>query len=178
MILSSNYIIISLYIINAKCIFDKIKINRKGIIVMAKTKIATRILSCLLVLTLLLTSVVTSVSFTKESDKNPVYKLKQVNYSQEIPLKWRFTNSSGYTYTKTLTTHYFRGASPDTPNVYDIIAYCMDWGVQGPSSSGSTYDHPTTTITQEKINQLTYVLMNGYSGGDSANAKNNTFTFN
>lgn len=129
---------------------------------MAKTKIATRILSCLLVLTLLLTSVVTSVSFTKESDKNPVYKLKQVNYSQEIPLKWRFTNASGYTYTNTLTTHYFRGASPDTPNVYDIVAYCMDWGVRGPDTNGSTYDHKTDDVSQEKINQLTYVIMNGY----------------
>lgn len=139
---------------------------------MVKTKIATRILSCLLVLTLLLTSVVTSVSFTKESDKNPVYKLKQVNYSQEIPLKWRFTNSSGYTYTKTLTTHYFRGASPDTPNVYDIIAYCMDWGVRGPDPNGSTYDHKTDDVSQEKINQLTYVIMNGYPHTKSYTLRN------
>ncbi len=142
---------------------------------MNKKNIATRILSCLLVLCLLLSSVLT-ISFTQDTraEENLTYVLKTFNYPvDKNPVLWKYP---GETYARPLSNTYYRGASAADKNNFKYVAYCMDWGVKGPSSSGSTYDHPTTTISQEKINQLTYVLMNGYSGADGANAKSNTFT--
>lgn len=142
---------------------------------MNKKNIATRILSCLLVLCLLLSSVLT-ISFTQDTraEENLKYVLKTFSYpTDKNPVLWKYPGES---YARPLSNTYYRGASVDDKDNFKYVAYCMDWGVQGPSSSGSSYDHPTTTISQEKINQLTYVLMNGYSGADAANAKSNTFT--
>ena len=130
-----------------------------------KYKLATRIMSCLLVLCLLMSSVLT-VSFTQEktTEEPPVYTLKKITYSQEMPIKWRYTNASGYSHTSKLSNTYYRGASAKTPNEFNYVAYCMDWGVNGPNASGSKYDHPTDDVSATKINQLTYVIMNGYNG--------------
>lgn len=129
---------------------------------MTKSKLFTKILSCLLVLTILLSSFVT-LSINKEAEAAmPTYTLKTMWYSGTTPVKWRFTTASGYSETRTLTTRYYRGANSNNPSNFDIVAYCMDWGVNGPDSNGSFYDHVTDDISQEKVNQLLYVAMNGY----------------
>lgn len=127
---------------------------------MEKNKILTRILSCLLVATLLLTSVVSTVSFTEEKDSLPTYVLGLETYNETVPVWWKYTTDTGYTRTQRVTTHYFRGAKSETPNDRSIVAYCMDWGVAGPENT--LYDHKTTDISQDKINKLTSVIMNGY----------------
>lgn len=138
---------------------------------MTKNNVVTKVLSCLLVLTLLMSSFLT-VSFTKEDNSLPTYTLSQVNHSQPVPVYWRFVNSSGYAYTSTLTNHYFRGEVTGDPSIDDIVAYCMDWGVLGPSTQGTLYDHKTTDVSKSKINQLTYVIMNGYPYAETYTLKN------
>ena len=130
---------------------------------MTKHNLLTKVLSCLLVLCLLTSSLV-GVSFTKEKPDAPTYILKTMTYPNEVPVKWRFTTASGYSETRTISSKYYRGASISNPNDFNYVAYCMDWGVRGPSTNGSTYDHVTKNISEQKMNQLTYVLMNGYSG--------------
>lgn len=142
---------------------------------MNKEKIIKRVLSCLLVMSILLTSAV-SIGLNKETKaaENPTYILKTFDYpTDQCPVLWKYP---GQNTAKPLTNTYYRGASIDDKDNFKYVAYCMDWGVKGPSASGSSYDHVTTTISQTKINQLTHVLMNGYSGSDSQNAKSNTFT--
>lgn len=127
---------------------------------MNKNKILTRILSCLLTITLLLTPIVSTVSFTEEKTQLPTYVLGLEEYEMTVPVWWKYTTDTGYTRTQRVTTHYFRGAKSETPNDRTIVAYCMDWGVAGPDNT--LYDHKTTDISNEKINLLTSIMMNGY----------------
>lgn len=141
---------------------------------MNKKNIVTRILSCLLVLCLLMSSVFTVSMFQDtRAEEQLTYVLKSFSYPNDSPIYWKYPN---YSAPQPLFHQYYRGASANDPTNFSYVAYCMDWGKKGPASEGSTYDHVTTTISQEKINQLTYVMMNGYSGSDNLGAKNNTFT--
>lgn len=141
---------------------------------MNKKNIATRILSCLLVLCLLLSSVLTVSMFQDtRAEEQLTYVLKSFTYPNDSPIYWKYPN---YKEPQALFRQYYRGASSSDPTNFSYVAYCMDWGKKGPDAKGSKYDHKTTSLSQEKINQLTYVMMNGYSGADNLGAKNNTFT--